>query len=228
MFLSDEHFLMKSQDLKRVVFAERSIDCKQLTFQLSTVTHLGGSAIALLHPVLQSIPVSWFAIQSGNYSRALVLYLLVYVNQVSDYLFVSKYLLIAIERTHAFKNRANYETEDGSKGRRIIITILAIVFYRLSHYVRLHYYAANSLSESYQIKQTNSIVRVMFPLLIAFGLLSFMAMIPLVILYYRTYILGFSFQSDESLVLINIAYICAAIYNLYCAVYIRKFHKTKS
>lgn len=77
-------------------------------------------------------------------------------------------------------------------------------FRRLSRFTEVHYYKGTTLSESFQIKTTRTVVETLRPLLVAYLACMTVAFVPLAVAYYLTYGQGLPFHSDLCRVFVNV------------------------
>ena len=82
--------------------------------------HLMAAILTLVHPILVRIPPHVYSIKEGRYWGAALVYPLFFFVQTLIYLLVSKFLLIALERSYAFNNRQSYENSNSSIAWRMI------------------------------------------------------------------------------------------------------------
>ncbi|KAI6212693.1 hypothetical protein M3Y94_00057900 [Aphelenchoides besseyi] len=86
------------------------------------------SLCSLLHPILQLIPIEWYSVERGqHYWGAVFVYVNNFTMMVLLMIVNSKFLLVAVERWVAFKNRVDYEQRDGSQARKVLYYYIAIV-----------------------------------------------------------------------------------------------------
>lgn len=77
-------------------------------------------------------------------------------------------------------------------------------FRRLAAQTKAHFYTASSLSESFQIKQTEAVVAALRPIILAYGVLVLSSTPSLGSVYYLHYVLGEDFHSEKSTAIINV------------------------
>ncbi|KAI6236183.1 hypothetical protein M3Y95_00130600 [Aphelenchoides besseyi] len=215
--------------------------------------HITTAVIALIHPTVQLIPVSWYAVDNGQTLKAIFVYTLLFVTQVCVYLIDTKFLMVAIERHIAIHERVNYEKRDGTLAKRIlfwtfshqetsldellqlslniehspamlicphVVAVIcwfigAVKFHYLQVFTQENYYNGKTLSEAYQIKQVDAVIKILKPLIVAYALLVACCCCLLVMVLYFVYIRGISLHSPFGLIFVNAIYINVAWYNLF-------------
>ena len=100
-------------------FAKLSVFNRNLRVIL-VFEHLVTAILTLVHPILVQIPPHVYSLENGRYIAGAIVYTLFLLIQISVYLLVSKFALVAIERRCAFNNRRCYENSNSSTAWRII------------------------------------------------------------------------------------------------------------
>ncbi|CAD5232456.1 unnamed protein product [Bursaphelenchus xylophilus] len=95
-----------------------------LRFMLRQISFLG-SAVALTHPILCSLPSDFYAYDTAA-KRTLFLYFLHFICNICLTVNDVKHLLIAVERHYALKYRTTYENRDNLVGKVLFYGVMSV------------------------------------------------------------------------------------------------------
>ncbi|KAI6208771.1 hypothetical protein M3Y96_00150100 [Aphelenchoides besseyi] len=206
--------------LSNLYFSFRFRYLTQFSVNLRIILSFSHTAIAitsLTHPITAVLPKDWFLFRNGHYLTAAFAYTIFFVCKLSLLVMDSKYAMIGYERLQAFRKRANYENADGRMAQRMIFMT---VFRYLSKKVKHHWYTSQSLSESYLIKEIDTVIGVLRPILFAFCVLVISAGTTTSIQIYLHLFHGMPFCVGVMQVLANCGYLSLAVYNIFSALYL--------
>ncbi|CAD5233035.1 unnamed protein product [Bursaphelenchus xylophilus] len=250
-------------------WAFSSISMYNANFRILLITlNLITSAVSMIHPLFQILPEQLHSTENGVTPSTVILYFLLYLQNVGIFVLDVKFLLMGLERRVAFKFRDTYEHNHGGVmkwGLMLLITASAIlaavkaaylfissqgsvdaalqdafvlerslaVFVfsntlagaswcygywetlRLKKSVLQHQYSAQTLSESFEIKQTGEVVQLVEYMLRMFILCVVLCgsctAIAIVLRVYGEIPTG-SYQMHF---VTNLEYVIVGFYNLY-------------
>ncbi|CAD5219964.1 unnamed protein product [Bursaphelenchus okinawaensis] len=180
-----------------------------------TVVTLSQLSVTVVHPMENLLPTSWYSVENGHYIPAILYYTLTYVISITSGFFCNKYLLIAIERTVAYKQRHTYERQGA---RLSIVCLMATMFVKLYREVKLAKFPT-SVAESFEIKHTKAVLQYVRRLVSVFVALLIACGTGFGGLFYAKFVLGYREEDPESKVFVTFIFSCACIYNFVTTVY---------
>ncbi|CAD5220000.1 unnamed protein product [Bursaphelenchus okinawaensis] len=77
--------------------------------------------INFIHPLESLTPVEFYSLEAGNIKGSVFFYTLIVIQHFATFVFESKYMLIAIERVIAYRERATYENRDSTLAKKILL-----------------------------------------------------------------------------------------------------------
>ncbi|KAI6236144.1 hypothetical protein M3Y95_00126400 [Aphelenchoides besseyi] len=121
-----------------IKLSQLSIFNRNLKYVLNAIS-LSVSIMSVSHFTLGQIDYESYALEKGKYIQAVIVHLLQFICQVCALCNDVKWLLVALERTIAYKQRYNYENRGNTIGKRIVIGFFSITIASMTIKALLYY-----------------------------------------------------------------------------------------
>ncbi|CAD5205601.1 unnamed protein product [Bursaphelenchus okinawaensis] len=175
---------------------------------------------ALCHPAAEFIEhYLWKECSSIYYCniRLSILLAMSYIDFLSVYFMQLKFFILAFERLYAFRRRSVYEHLENRISAKIIGTV---VFKNIGRILKYYRRKSQTLTESFEIKQTENINKIMWPVLKAGTILATTLSPAGLIIIHQAFCRSTVFWSSLYYTTMNLNYVLVALYAFFSTTYV--------